>query len=289
MLPEAPTPETLRARLITFNVRYATQSPEQGEEPWKVRCSRLCALVKSLTSDHPSVFICFQEALASQLRDISFVLGPSFAWIGRGRDDGDEAGEFSPIFYRHEQWTCDRDNTYWLSETPKEPSKSWDATLPRIVTVGLFTNLHTKSRIVIMSAHLDHAGKEARERSAEILSRLAWAISEDTTPVFIAGDFNSTPDEEPYKLMTKPKSSTRMVDSSGLAPENRENGTVNNEVTYTSFGQPGEDRKRIDYVFAKQTPGLKIDGYQVVSNLSEDGILVSDHKPVVVDMEMPVA
>lgn len=69
----------------------------------------------------PDCVIGFQEALVRQVRDLAELLGSDWSWvrlnlvlipfgaihltassfkIGVGRDDGIEAGEFCPIFYR---------------------------------------------------------------------------------------------------------------------------------------------------------------------------------------------
>jgi hypothetical protein len=40
-----------------------------------------------------------QEVLHNQLLDILSLLGPGWACVGVGRDDGQKAGEYSPIFY----------------------------------------------------------------------------------------------------------------------------------------------------------------------------------------------
>jgi hypothetical protein len=40
-----------------------------------------------------------QEVLHNQLLDIQSLLGPGWAYVGVGRDDGQKAGEYSPIFY----------------------------------------------------------------------------------------------------------------------------------------------------------------------------------------------
>lgn len=34
------------------------------------------------------------------MQDIQTLLGPSYASVGVGRDDGKKAGEYAPIFYR---------------------------------------------------------------------------------------------------------------------------------------------------------------------------------------------
>lgn len=40
-----------------------------------------------------------QEVLHGQLLDLEALLGPRFAHVGVGRNDGKEQGEYSPIFY----------------------------------------------------------------------------------------------------------------------------------------------------------------------------------------------
>lgn len=44
-------------------------------------------------------YIVSQEVLHNQLLDIQSLLGPEWAYVGVGRDDGQKAGEYSPIFY----------------------------------------------------------------------------------------------------------------------------------------------------------------------------------------------
>lgn len=114
----------LPLRIITFNIRYATTSPTPREEPWEARCPRLLAQLRFGTAGR-SAFVSVQEALARQVDDVQAGLGPSWAHIGVGRDDGDAAGEFSPVFYHAETWRCERSRTYWLSPTPEKPSRGW--------------------------------------------------------------------------------------------------------------------------------------------------------------------
>ena len=129
-----------------FQYPVCRQASRPGEEPWAVRCPRLCAQLRFITSGSASAFMCFQEVLYSQLLDIQASLGPSWSCIGRGREDGEKAGEFSPIFFRTD-WTCERETTFWLSETPYVPSKGWDASLPRIVTMGSFRHKKTAATV----------------------------------------------------------------------------------------------------------------------------------------------
>ncbi|KAK4127434.1 DNase I-like protein [Parathielavia appendiculata] len=278
--------KSLPIRLITYNVRFAIESPTPGEEPWSVRCPRLCAQLRFMTAGQDSVFICLQEVLHSQLSDIQTRLGPAWTYIGQGRDDGDEAGEYSPIFFRPDRWECLRNRTYWLSPTPDVPSKGWDAALNRVVTMGLFRDRGSGATIVLMNTHFDHKGEIAREESARLLLKLAetWAGERATRsplPVSLTGDLNSTPTEEAYKILTAKDSG--MKDIADLVPEDTKYG--NREITFTSFGNPDEPPSRIDFLFVRDTGSLRFLTFGILPNRFDDKIYLSDHRPVVADVE----
>lgn len=79
-----------------------------------------------ITNSKPSLTL--KEVLKNQLDDLSTLLGPSFAHVGVGRDDGISKGEHSPIFYDSEKFEEVDWDTIWLSPTPgKVASKGWDA------------------------------------------------------------------------------------------------------------------------------------------------------------------
>lgn len=299
-------------RVITFNIRYATGAPVAGEERWPVRCPRLCTQLRFHVAGHPAAaFICLQEALAGQVRDVQAGLGPAWAHIGVGRDDGAAKGEFSPVFYNQTIWRCERSQTYWLSPTPLRPgSRGWDAVLPRIVTMGQFVHRVCGARVVVLSTHFDHRGVKAREESARLILELAdqWvgevtatATATATTtagggghhddgrnhrakpPVFLGGDFNSTPTDRAYRTMTAPGSG--MTDISTLFREDQRYG---NELTYSSFGEPNEVPKRIDFLFVKDTSDINFLTFGVLANRFDDGVFLSDHRAVIADMEIPI-
>lgn len=276
-------------RIITFNIRYATTSPTPHEDLWEVRRPKLCTQIRFNTAGR-SAFISFQEALTNQVDDIQEELGPTWSHIGVGRDDGKAAGEFSPVFYQVETWKCERSQTYWLSPTPEEPSTGWDAVLPRIVTMGQFKHRQNGARVVVLSTHFDHIGVTAREESAKLILRLAdsWAgefskYGKGRPPVFLGGDFNSTPEDKAYQTMTAPGSG--MTDISTLIPEERRYG---NTLTYTSFDEPDEEPSRIDFLFVKDTTDIKFLTYGVLANRFDDGVFISDHRAVMADMDIPV-
>ncbi|KAH7141220.1 Endonuclease/exonuclease/phosphatase [Dactylonectria estremocensis] len=281
-------PTTMPLRVITYNIRYATGRPVLGERPWSVRCPKLTTQLRFITAGHESPFICLQECLHGQIQDIQAQLGETWAHIGRGRGDGPRDGEFSPIFYHRETWRCERQETRWLSKTPDKPSRGWDAVLNRIVTMGEFSHAVTGTRVIVMSTHFDHIGVKARQHSAELLIKFAkeWSVEGDgpaASVALVGGDFNSPPDDGAYKVMTAPDSG--MADISDLVPESRHYG---NHITYTSFGEAREVPKRIDFLFIQEPRTAQVNTFGVLANSFDDQIRVSDHRPVVADLDIVI-
>ena len=143
----------------------------------------------------PESFLCLQEVLHEQLVDILADLNKADEWayLGVGRNDGHEAGEYSIILYRPKIFELLQRDYVWLSQTPDKPSKGWDAGSIRILTIGVFRHLRTGQKIVAMSTHLDERGPRSRLESAKIILRriISYVGQDMKNPVFLAGDFNS--------------------------------------------------------------------------------------------------
>ncbi|KAH7362884.1 endonuclease/exonuclease/phosphatase family protein [Plectosphaerella cucumerina] len=289
LVPITPQAEEQQVplRIITYNIRYANPHPVKHEKLWRDRCPLLCTQLRFITTGHPTAFICLQEALDTQVDDIQEHLGPDWAHIGGGREDGRLEGEFCPIFYRKSVWRCERSKIYWLSETPEKPSRGWDAMLPRIVTVGDFAPIGHDGRAVVMSTHFDHIGEVARQKSAGLIlkiAREARAGETGTRPadvVLLGGDFNSRPGDRAYQTMVAKDSG--MVDiRNDVPPESR----YGNEMTYTSFDEPEWWPMRIDFLFLGVPSDTKSLTFGVLENKFDDGVFISDHRPVVADLEV---
>lgn len=285
----ADQPQALHIRFITLNIRYATKKPVYGEKPWKIRMPKLTNQLNFITVGYNNSFICLQETLHSQLQDIQDSLGAPWSHIGRGRGVSETDGEYSPIFYRSDHWKIRRTTTRWLSKTPEKHSKGWDATRERIATLAEFTHRVTGTRIIVMSTHFDFTGRIARQCSARLLIHWAeeWGGSREgvnASAVLIGGDFNSPPKDGAYKTMMAPESG--LSDLSGLVPTQKHYG---NYITYTTFGESGQTASRLDYLFLRddsQTTVVKTFG--VLPNQFDDGIRLSDHRPVVSDLDITV-
>ncbi len=296
---------TLPVRVLTHNIRYATTSPVKDEKKWHIRGPRVIAELRFNTNHCPESFICLQEVLHDQLLDILSGLNSgqaTWAHIGVGRSDGHEAGEYSPILYQPALWLLQSYETLWLSETPDRPSKGWDAACIRVLTLGVFQHHHSKKRVVAMNTHLDDKGSKSRlEATKIILERISHFTTANTDrakplsamPIFLAGDFNSEPNQEAYKSITSPQSP--MCDLHDLVPEDQRYGDLN---TFTGFGHELLPPQRIDFLFLNhpkvdtrsnhafaqhEHSPWGVNGYGVLPNRFEDGVYCSDHRAVVGD------
>lgn len=286
------THASLPIRILTHNIRYATDSPFKGEKPWSDRKDLIVNELKYNTLHNPEAFICLQEVLHEQLLDILSGLNnipsptpPSsrqeeWAYIGVGRDDGNQQGEYSPIIYRPAIWHVEKWNTIWLSPTPEKPGKGWDAGSIRIVTVGTFLHRSSKHSVVGLCTHFDNAGEVSRRESAKMIEGIVADVTTShgsrgggKLPVFLAGDLNSEPYGEAYHILNGEGSLLR--DSRAVAL-----WRYGNEVTCTGFEE--DEMTVIDYIFVGRD-GWDVKGFSVLDNRFDDGVYSSDHRAVVVD------
>ena len=255
----------------------------------------------------PESFICLQEALHVQVTSILNALNdesePSSqvsgandhkAWeyIGVGREDGEESGEYSPIFFRPSIYKLLSFKNLWLSQTPHKPSIGWDAACTRILTIGIFQHRATLRLIVAMNTHMDHVGTVARLEGAKLIVREVdeaiglvnritdpyQASAPRGAPVFLAGDFNSESSQEAYKVLNGKDSP--VYDLRDSIPEHSRYG---HKKTFTGF-QSKERQTRIDFIFLAKNSPWEPKMYSIQENRFEDGIYCSDHRAVVGDV-----
>ncbi len=269
---ESPARSDGSVRVMTYNIRY--DNPGDGLSAWPLRRDRVGQLVRFVQPD----VIGLQEALADQVADLEARL-PGYHWTGVGRDDGAAAGEFSPVFFREDRFRLAATGTLWLSETPSSPgSIGWDAALPRIATwVSLEGPGGLSYRVV--NTHFDHVGNVARRRSAELLADSvdAWAAASPETRFVVLGDFNASPDQEPYRVLA-----ARMRDARSIALDNH-----GPDETYFGFMVADTSGRSIDHIFVG--PGTEVVRTAVLTDHYR-GRYLSDHLPVIADVRRtPIA
>ena len=76
----------------SYNIRYRNTTDSINGNGWYKRLKPMCDQIKW---ERPDIFGA-QEVLHQQLMDLAKGL-PDYQWIGVGRDDGKEAGEYAAI------------------------------------------------------------------------------------------------------------------------------------------------------------------------------------------------
>jgi endonuclease/exonuclease/phosphatase family metal-dependent hydrolase len=173
--------------LVTFNVRLLTEN--DGPNQWMHRRELFYETVRDIDPDVMGV----QEAYASQLKDIQAGTD-GYAYVGVGRDDGKEEGEFAAIFFKTARFEKAGDGTFWLSDTPEVvASNTWEAVCNRVCTWVYLTDKETKRSFSVYNAHFDHKSTQARELSPVAIVKQMVAKDHQKHPLVLMGDFNSGP------------------------------------------------------------------------------------------------
>jgi endonuclease/exonuclease/phosphatase family metal-dependent hydrolase len=255
-----------KINVMTFNIRLET--PNDGLNQWKYRKDKVADMLFFYDVD-----ICgMQEVLYSQIKDLSDML-PGWAYAGKGRDDGETGGEFSPVFYRKDKFEHLLSNTFWLSTSPEKPGKSWDAAINRVVTWVKLREKTSGKEFFVFNSHFDHIGREARKESALLLTKKIRQLA-GNHPVILTGDFNSTPDDQPYGILNAELSDSRNI---SLTP------AFGPESTFNGFAQSEFENMRIDYIFVSN--GIKVLKYATLSH-TWGGRFASDHHPVLARIQL---
>lgn len=257
----------LQVTVMTYNLRFDTVN--DGVNRWDARKEHVTALIQH---EQPH-FLGTQEGLRHQLDDLLGEL-PGYAFVGVGRDDGADAGEFSALFYDSARVDLipGSARTRWMSLTPDVPSKSWDAALPRIVTYAAFRIRATGDTLHVFNTHFDHVGQQARVESAKLLVRWMADVAR-TQPFVLMGDFNVTETNPVYDILTA--SPTALKDAFRVSKHPH----VGPTFTFEGFEvRNSPDARRIDYIFV---PGLVRVTHHAILSTFRDGRYPSDHLPVV--------
>ena len=254
--------------VITYNIRF--DNPDDGENRWDQRKENLVQLLRKY---HPDI-IGTQEGLLHQIKYIDSALC-DYDYIGQGRNDGKNAGEFCALFFKKSAITLLKQGFFWLSETPEIPSIGWDAAFNRICTYGLFEHQKTNHRFWVFNTHLDHKGVLARERSAEMMVDRIAESNVEQLPVVLMGDFNLEPGNKALNPILRCFDDTRSVST----------GEVGGPAgTFNAFRFDLPVVQRIDYVFISKGKSTVMK-YDVISD-SYEGFYPSDHLPVFVTVKL---
>ncbi|MBQ1800508.1 MAG: endonuclease/exonuclease/phosphatase family protein [Prevotella sp.] len=254
----------------TYNIRYKNKDDSIKGNVWTKRCQVMC---DQINFESPDV-LGMQEVLVGQLHDFQRLLD-NYSYIGVGRDDGKEAGEYAAIFYKNDRVKLLDSGNFWLNETPDVPKLGWDAACIRICTWGKFKDLRTKKKFYFFNLHMDHVGVVARREAAKLVVSRIKEIAKDA-PVVLTGDFNVDQKDEIYTIFTQSEILKDSYDHARI--RFAENGTFN------SFKVETKTDSRIDHVFV--SPSFKVEAYglRTDSYWAKGRRNLSDHYPVFVKL-----
>ena len=252
--------------IISYNIRYDNKWDK--ENLWTLRKDRISQL---LMDYDPSIFG-IQEGLLNQVEWIDSTLG-NYNYIGVGRDDGKDKGEFCAIYFDTTQYEVKENSTFWLSNTPDQVSVGWDAALERICTYGLFKKKMSDKMIWVFNAHFDHVGNTARRKSSELILKKIKEVNTQSLPVVLMGDFNSNPDSDPIKVFKNNLQDALEISSTKLKGP---------RGTFNGFDTMHPLDNRIDYIFVKE---MNVISYRHIDDRLSNNRHISDHLPVMISVQ----
>lgn len=279
----------------TYNIRNDNAADAEKGNGWE----RRAPVVANIIRFHGFDIVGTQEGKANQVADLSRLM-PEYSWTGCGREDGRSGGEHIAIFYRKDKFKLLNEGHFWLSETPTEPSKGWDASLKRICAWGKFSEIEGGKTFYFFSTHFDHRGELARKNSSELIIRAMKKLAVKD-PAIVCGDFNVDQTSESYRIFTA--ADGPLKDSHELAPIRLDlTGTPNN------FNPSAKSESRIDHVFVTsqftvRRYGILTDSYRApketgsaegksgnfpseVTLKDYEARLPSDHFPVLIEADL---
>lgn len=257
-----------RLNVMSYNIRYDITT--SNASPWAERHKAISAQIMKYKVDIAGL----QEVLVHQ-RDQLLKDLPGFESIGVGRDDGINAGEFSPIFYNKSRFTVLKSGTFWLSSTPDIPSKGWDAALNRICTYAEFIDRQSKDTFWVFNAHFDHVGEVARMKSVElIMFKMKEMATGENEALIFCGDFNLNDDHPTITFLQSQMNDALHVAAHIHTKMNR---------TFNNFDLNTPASKRIDYIFINEKVGVQ--SFETI--IEPFGVSYpSDHFPILAKLKI---
>lgn len=253
-------------KAMTYNIKYDNVNDTVNN--WNDRKAAMVNLIKKYNPE----FLGLQEVLFGQLEYLNNSL-INHGYIGVGRDDGKQKGEFSPILFDKEKFRLLKSNTFWLSKTPNKISIGWDASMERICTYGLFEHRVSKAKVWIFNTHFDHIGVKARKNSAKLILKEIKRLNSEKLPLVLMGDFNLMPKEKPIRFIKKKMDDAQYISKTPLEGP---------KGTFNGFDINDPMERRIDYIFTKN---LAVNGYIHIDERLASRKHISDHLPVLVSVK----
>lgn len=263
--PKTPSPVAKKGlRAMSFNMRYFNNLQDK-ENGWDHRKFAIPLMIKDLEPDVMGT----QEPVVKQNEYIAREC-PDYKYVGTLRDGEDHPrGEMASIFYNTRTVELLEWGSFWLSGTPKVPSKSWDSAFNRNAVWAHMRHKSSGKEFVFVNTHLDHKGEVARKKGLDIILDTLKVLNRKKLPVVLTGDFNVKPEHHTLdRIRTEMKNSRECAVSSDT------------KYSFNGFGKSWTGI--IDYIWFNGFK--KCDDFKVVSRKYGHVNYISDHYPIRADL-----
>ena len=245
-------------KVMSYNIRL--DHPNDGDNAWPNRKEATIEMINTLKPDVFGV----QEALPHQVQYVA-ENALNYACAGVGREDGVSKGEHMSIYWNKETIEMIEWGTYWLSETPEEPSFGWDAACKRTATWAKMKDKRNGKYFFFVNTHLDHKGEMAQKNGLQLLVERIAAMNPESYPMVLTGDFNVKPENPALADLDKVMTSTRKV------AEKTDN--------LDTFNGWGKGSGVIDYIYASGFSSVP--EYRTIVEQFCEKPYISDHYPII--------
>lgn len=243
--------------VMSYNIRHG--AADDGTNSWQFRCP---ATIYMLREQKPDIFG-VQEALEYQIKFITENIN-EYKSVGVGRDDGRYKGEHMSIFYNKKKVSLLKWGTFWLSETPGEPSKGWDAACFRSATWALMKCKSSGKKFYYVNTHLDHKGAVAQKEGLSVVVNYIKSMNTDNLPMVLTGDFNVRSDNPVLSDLNK------IMKDARVSAEKTDN--------LHSFNGWGRSKQIIDYIYYSGFSSCR--EFETIQKKYAEKPFISDHYPI---------
>jgi endonuclease/exonuclease/phosphatase family metal-dependent hydrolase len=258
--------ETLN--ICNSNILYDKTNGKE-EETWAYRKD----ITLNFYNTNKFDIIAMQEVSPTQLDD--FKQWKDYDYVGQGVYGN--SGMANMIFFKLSRIELLESGTFWLSPTPGQVSKGWDAAQLRNCTWARLKDKRTNQLFYYFVAHFDHLGKEARLQSALLMIDTIPKIAKGA-PVIFSGDLNAIESDAPVIALKErfvdPRTATR-------TPPQGAYGTGHGLRINVAV-------RRIDWFFLDNgnvSNRFDVEEYEVIDK-TFDGKCMSDHWPVRIKVKL---
>lgn len=248
----------IEIKVLSYNIRTLA---DDGDNSWKYRRHA----TRNMLNVHKPDLFGLQEAMITHLKYIDRWI-PRYDRVGVGRDDGKKRGEVVAIYYNKRRFDLLDSGTFWLSETPEQVSKGWDAACVRTTTWVKLRDKDSSKEFYFFNTHLDHKGRVAQTESVKLIIEKIKEISGEEATVILGGDFNVIPEDEVLAPLDGFMQAARTTAE-----------TADDKGTFNSWGKR-KVKSVIDHVFYRGSTA-ECHTYRILDG-DYGAPYISDHYPV---------